>query len=254
MFFFILYFPLVFSIVIGFYGRLLGTVGSRFLSSVGLFINFFVTFILWSVLFAKQFMFYTQIINWIFLPGLFIEWAFCFDSLSVIMFLIVNSVSFVVHLFSSSYMSTDPHVVRFMSYISFFTVFMLVLVSGDNLLQVFLGWEGVGLCSYLLISFWYTRVDAVSSGLKALIVNRISDFLFLCALFFISFVLCSLDFSVILAVIELFVFNIFFVSSNFFVNSLLLCCLFLLGGAMGKSAQVLLHTWLPDAMEGYFCL
>jgi NADH:ubiquinone oxidoreductase subunit 5 (subunit L)/multisubunit Na+/H+ antiporter MnhA subunit len=242
MFSFILYFPLIFSVIVGFCGRLFGTIGGRFLSNVGLFMNFISTIILWFVVFMQQFMFYSQLINWVFLPGLLIEWVFCFDSLSAAMFLVVNSVSCVVHFFSAGYMSSDPHVVRFMSYISFFTLFMLILVSGDNLVQVFLGWEGVGLCSYLLISFWYTRVDAISSGLKALIVNRISDFLFLCALFFLSFVFCSLDFSIVLAVLDLFVFNMFLISYSFFINGLLLCCVLLIGGAMGKSAQILLHT------------
>ena len=253
MFFFILFFPFVFSIFIGICGRLFGINGSKFLSNVGLFMNIFITVICVFVCFFKQFYFYSFFGNWLVINGLSVEWVFCFDSASIIMFIVVNCISCVVHLFSSGYMSTDPHIVRFMSYISFFTVFMLVLVTGDTFLQLFLGWEGVGLCSYLLISFWYTRIDAVNSGVKALSVNRSSDFLFLCALLFFSVLFCSLDFSIILSVVDFFIFNYFMISYHFYFNVLFICCLFLIGGAMGKSAQILLHTWLPDAMEGCSC-
>jgi NADH:ubiquinone oxidoreductase subunit 5 (subunit L)/multisubunit Na+/H+ antiporter MnhA subunit len=213
--FFIIYFPFVISLLTGFCGRWFGVHGSRVLSNVGLFMNLIITVLSGLVIFNKQFFFYSSFLNWITLDGLRVDWAFCFDNVSLIMFVVVNSVSCVVHLFSSSYMATDPHVVRFMSYISFFTMFMLLLVTGDTFLQLFLGWEGAGLCSYLLISFWYTRIDAVNSGIKALIVNRISDFLFLCSLLLFCIIFCSMDFSIILAVIDFFVFNYFYISYGF---------------------------------------
>ena len=182
--------------------------------------------------------------------GLFIvNWGFIFDTLSIIMLLMVGLVSGIVHYYSIGYMEFDPSILRFMSYLSLFTFFMFILVTADNFVQLFLGWEGIGLCSYLLISFWNTRVQASKSALKAIVMNRIGDFGYLCGLVFIYYFFRSIDFSVV------------FVLTPFFTKATITCftldipcldtiCICLFIGSIGKSAQMGLHTWLPDAMEG----
>jgi NADH-ubiquinone oxidoreductase chain 5 len=183
--------------------------------------------------------------------GLFsVRWSFLFDSLSVTMLVVVNTISALVHLYSTSYMEEDPHIVRFMSYLSLFTFFMLILVTADNFLQLFLGWEGVGLCSYLLISFWYTRVQANKAALKAMIINRIGDYSLLLSIVLIFFTFRSLDYSTVFVLVPFFVEKkiILFQLHHFKVINLISFLLFV--GSVGKSAQLGLHTWLPDAMEG----
>ena len=165
------------------------------------------------------------------------------------MLLVVNIVSALVHLYSIDYMAHDPHLPRFMSYLSLFTFFMLMLVTGDNFVILFLGWEGVGLCSYLLISFWYTRIQANKAAIKALIVNRVADFALTIGILSIFFVFNSLDFHVVFPLAPFFV-NSTFVFLGYDVPVLTFICSLLFIGAMGKSAQIGLHTWLPDAMEG----
>ena len=181
--------------------------------------------------------------------GLFvINWGFIFDSLSVSMLIMVSIVSGVVHVYSLGYMETDKYLVKFISYLSLFTFFMFILVTGDNFIQLFLGWEGIGLCSYLLISFWNTRIQANKAALKALVVNRVGDFGFLCGVFLIFYIFRTLDFSVLFLLVPFFIENSFSILGvNFFCLDTI--CFFLFLGSMGKSAQIGLHTWLPDAME-----
>jgi len=155
-----------------------------------------------------------------------------FDSLTVSMFLVVNIISFLVHLYSINYMSEDPHIIRFMSFLSFFTFFMLILVSADNFLQMFLGWEGVGLCSYLLISFWFTRVQANKAAIKALVVNRVGDFGLSIGIILIFFFFQSVKFETVFTLAP------FYAENNF----LQMACLLLFVGCIGKSAQLGLHT------------
>ena len=186
---------------------------------------------------------------WVVSENLFIDWCFCFDSLTLVMLIVVTSVSTAVHIYSIEYMSEDPHLIRFMSYLSLFTFFMLLLVSANNFLQMFVGWEGVGLCSYLLINFWFTRIQANKAAIKAMLVNRVGDFFLLLSLFSICFVFSSLDYDVVFGLAP------FAIKTNIYVGSLEipaldLICFLLFLGAMGKSAQIGLHTWLPDAMEG----
>jgi proton-translocating NADH-quinone oxidoreductase chain L len=165
------------------------------------------------------------------------------------MLLVVNVVSAFVHLYSLDYMKEDPHLARFMAYLSLFTFFMILLVTGKNFVILFLGWEGVGLCSYLLISFWYTRVAANKAATKALIVNRIADFALTLGIVTIFFIFHTLDFQVIFPLAPFFIdFKIKIL--NYDISALTLICSLLFIGAMGKSAQIGLHTWLPDAMEG----
>jgi NADH-ubiquinone oxidoreductase chain 5 len=165
------------------------------------------------------------------------------------MLVVVTFISTIVHLYSSEYMQEDPHLQRFMSYLSLFTFFMLILVSADNFLQMFVGWEGVGLASYLLINFWFTRIQANKSAIKAMLLNRIGDFFLLLALFLIYYVFDTLDYSIVFSMAPFFSeTNVYIFNTTFRCLDIICLCLFL--GAMGKSAQLGLHTWLPDAMEG----
>nr|YP_009421316.1 NADH dehydrogenase subunit 5 [Nemopilema nomurai]ASR75159.1 NADH dehydrogenase subunit 5 [Nemopilema nomurai] len=162
--------------------------------------------------------------------------SFFVDSLSAGMILVVNTVSFLVHLYSTSYMKGDPHTPRFMSYLSLFTFFMLILISSQNYIQLFIGWEGVGLCSYLLVNFWYSRIQANKAAIKAMLVNRIGDAALILGIIFIWAYFGSVNFLSIMPIQEL-------------KPATIIPCLLLLG-AVGKSAQIGLHMWLPDAMEG----
>ena len=165
------------------------------------------------------------------------------------MLVVVTSISSLVHLYSCEYMSHDPHIPRFMSYLSLFTFFMLVLVTGDNYVQMFLGWEGIGLCSYLLINFWFTRLQANKAAIKAMIVNRVGDFGLALGILMIFNYFCALDYATVFAIGHLLSDQ----TVTFFcfdVHLITVVCLLLFVGSVGKSAQLGLHTWLPDAMEG----
>tara|TARA_B100000767_G_scaffold275698_1_gene314422 strand:+ start:3159 stop:5171 length:2013 start_codon:yes stop_codon:yes gene_type:complete len=177
------------------------------------------------------------------------SWGFLFDSLTVVMLVVVTVVSTLVHMYSISYMGQDPHLPRFMSYLSIFTFFMLMLVTADNFIQMFFGWEGVGVASYLLINFWYTRVQANKSAIKAMLVNRVGDFGLALGIMGI-FALCkSVHFHTVFACAGQLANDSFFFF-NMETHALTIVCLLLFVGAVGKSAQLGLHTWLPDAMEG----
>ena len=165
------------------------------------------------------------------------------------MLVVVTLVSALVHIYSIGYMSHDPHKPRFMAYLSLFTFSMLVLVVSDNFLQLFFGWEGVGLCSYLLIGFWYKRDTANNAAIKAFIVNRIGDFGLAIGIFLIFLFFGTINFEEVFSAVNQYADRkLFFLGFEF--NLITLICVFLFIGAMGKSAQFLLHTWLPDAMEG----
>ena len=177
------------------------------------------------------------------------HWGFLFDALTVVMCVVVTSVSSLVHLYSISYMGTDPHLPRFMSYLSIFTFFMLMLVTADNFIQMFFGWEGVGLASYLLINFWYTRVQANKAAIKAMLVNRVGDFGLALGIIGVFTLTKSVHFHTIFACAhEHAQSSLVFLGME--VHALSMICLLLFVGAVGKSAQLGLHTWLPDAMEG----
>ena len=190
-----------------------------------------------------------KIFEWISSGNFIANWSINIDPLSSIMLVVVTFVSALVHIYSIGYMSHDPHKPRFMSYLSLFTFSMLVLVVSDNFLQLFFGWEGVGLCSYLLIGFWYKKESANNAAIKAFIVNRVGDFGLAIGIFLIFFYFGTINFKEVFDLAPQFLEkNIVFLG---FESSLItLICLFLFIGAMGKSAQFLLHTWLPDAMEG----
>ena len=187
--------------------------------------------------------------QWIYSDSLQINWSFCFDSLTCIMLVVVTFISVLVHLYSLEYMSHDPHLPRFMSYLSLFTFFMLILITANNFLQMFVGWEGVGLSSYLLINFWFTRIQANKSAIKAMLVNRVGDFFLLIAIFTIIFIFNSLDYDIIFSLVPLAI-DYRIIIGGFQLPIIDFICLCIFFGAMGKSAQLGLHTWLPDAMEG----
>ena len=177
------------------------------------------------------------------------EWALRIDPLTAVMLVVVTTVSSLVHIYSIGYMEEDPYKPRFFAYLSFFTFAMLMLVTADNLLQLFFGWEGVGLASYLLIGFWYYKPEANAAAIKAFVVNRVGDFGFSLGIFTAFYLTGAIDFDTIFAQAPALVGKSFhFLSWN--VDALTTMCLLLFMGAMGKSAQFLLHTWLPDAMEG----
>jgi NADH-quinone oxidoreductase subunit L len=190
-----------------------------------------------------------QIFNWMTVGNLRVDWAVRVDTLTAVMLVVVTSISSVVHLYSIGYMAEDPHRPRFFCYLSLFTFAMLMLVTSDNLVQLFFGWEGVGLMSYLLIGFWFYKPSANAAAIKAFVVNRVGDFGFALGIFAVFMMTGKVDFDTVFAqaptlvgkTIHVFVWDF---------DALTLICLLLFTGAMGKSAQFLLHTWLPDAMEG----
>ena len=191
----------------------------------------------------------TEISNWISSGSFEVSWALRVDSLTAVMMVLVTTVSAMVHIYSIGYMQNDPSIPRFMCYLSLFTFFMLVLVSADNLIQLFFGWEGVGLASYLLIGFWYYKPSANAAAIKAFIVNRVGDFGFALGIFSIFVVFDTVHFNTIFQAVpakNTYMIEIF--GGEF--HALTVICLLLFVGAMGKSAQLGLHTWLPDAMEG----
>jgi len=171
-----------------------------------------------------------------------IEWVFLFDSLTVVRLIVVTAISTLVHLYSTSYMEHDPHRSRFRAYLSLFTFFMLILVTAGNFVQMFVGWEGVGLCSYLLINFWFTRLQANKAAIKARLVNRVGDVGLVLGMLVIYETYQSLDYGVVFAMTPSI--------AESYPNVIVIACLLLFVGAVGKSAQLGLHTWLPDAMEG----
>ena len=177
------------------------------------------------------------------------EWALRVDSLTAVMLVVVTTISSLVHIYSVGYMEDDPYKPRFFAYLSFFTFAMLMLVTADNLVQMFFGWEGVGLASYLLIGFWFYKPEANAAAIKAFLVNRVGDFGFSLGIFSVFYLTGAIDFDTIFAQAPSLVGKSFhFLSWDF--DALTVVCLLLFMGAMGKSAQFLLHTWLPDAMEG----
>jgi NADH-quinone oxidoreductase subunit L len=189
------------------------------------------------------------VLNFITSGDLRVDWGLRVDSLTAVMLVVVTTVSALVHLYSIGYMADDPHRPRFFSYLSLFTFFMLALVTADNLVQLFFGWEGVGLASYLLIGFWYQRPSANAAAIKAFVVNRVGDFGFALGIFALFMLAGSTDLDTIFAQAPSIAAKTVHVLGHD-TNAMTLICLALFMGAMGKSAQLFLHTWLPDAMEG----
>ena len=241
--------PLIGSLISGFGGRWLGRYGASILSTTCVGISFLLSILIFYEIGLCGTTCYISLASWIEVGVLSIKWGFLFDPLTAIMLVVVTSISTLVHLYSISYMETDPHTPRFMAYLEIFTFFMLVLVTADNVLQMFLGWEGVGLASYLLINFWFTRLAANQSAIKALIVNRIGDFGLSIGIFTIFYLFSSVEYLTVFSLSPFFQ-NYYLLILGYELNCITLIGFLLFIGAVGKSAQLGLHTWLPDAMEG----
>jgi proton-translocating NADH-quinone oxidoreductase, chain L len=239
--------PLLGATIAGLFGRLIGDRASQLVSCGLMGVSALASIVALATLGDHPFK--VPLFTWMAVDTFVADWTLRVDALSVIMMFVVSCVSFLIHVYSIGYMAHDPGIPRFFSYLSFFTFAMLMLVSSDNLLQLYFGWEGVGLASYLLIGFWYTRPSACAAAIKAFLVNRVGDFGFALGIAATYFVFDSVQYDVIfantakLAHTQLFVFG-----ANFDTLTLIGILLFI--GAMGKSAQLGLHTWLPDAMEG----
>ena len=241
--------PLLSSIFAGFGGKIFGRKGSVVISVSSIFICWIFSITLFYKINILHIPYYLVFFPWI-QSGLFLSnWAFLFDTLTSVMLVIITSISLLVHLYSSEYMAHDPHLSRFMSYLSLFTFFMIILVTADNFVVMFVGWEGVGFCSYLLINFWYTRLQANKAAIKAMIVNRISDFSLVLGLLIIFTSFKAIDYVTIFSSINS-IKSDSIIFLNFYIPVIDIICLLLFIGAMGKSAQLFLHVWLPDAMEG----
>jgi|TARA_B110000967_G_scaffold209586_1_gene266478 proton-translocating NADH-quinone oxidoreductase chain L len=230
------------------FGRFIGW-GSCYITTGSVFLSLIFSLILFFDVTSSGVVYKLTMGNWIAVDSLNIDWSFCFDSLTSVMLIVVTFISTLVHLYSTEYMEYDPHLPRFMSYLSLFTFFMLILITANNFLQMFVGWEGVGLSSYLLINFWFTRIQANKAAIKAMLVNRIGDFSLLLAIFAIYFVFNSLDYDTVFSLAPLML-DYKILIGGMKIPALDMICIFLFLGAMGKSAQLGLHTWLPDAMEG----
>jgi NADH-quinone oxidoreductase subunit L len=253
----IVFFPLIGALVAGLLGRVIGHRNSEYITTGLLIVAAVLSWIVFlpyvfsgaAVEGAEHAATKVEVLRWIAVNELDLRWVLRVDTLTAVMLVVVTTVSSIVHVYSIGYMADDPHRARFFAYLSLFTFAMLMLVTADNFLQMFFGWEGVGLASYLLIGFWYDRPSANAAAIKAFVVNRIGDFGFALGIFGAFLVLGELDFDgAFHAVEEARDLTINFLGGEF--HAMTVVCLLLFMGAMGKSAQVPLHTWLPDAMEG----
>ena len=241
--------PLIASIISGFFGKFIGDRNSEIVTSFLVTISAILSAIVLYEVIINQYQDNIVIAKWISSGSLDVNWSMKIDPLSAVMLVVVTSVSSLVHIYSIGYMSHDPHKPRFMAYLSLFTFAMLMLVTSDNFIQLFFGWEGVGLCSYFLIGFWFKKDTANSAAIKAFLVNRVGDFGFALGIFLIFYLFGTVNYAEVFELIPTIIDkNLLFLGIN--INAIDLICLLLFVGAMGKSAQILLHTWLPDAMEG----
>jgi len=240
--------PLVASII-GFFGKSIGEKFSIYTATILIIISAVLSVLTFYNGLVSDIYGNFLIAKWIYVGNFEVNWSINIDPLSSVMLVVVTVVSALVHIYSIGYMSHDLHKPRFFSYLSLFTFSMLMLVVSDNFLQLFFGWEGVGLCSYLLIGFWYHKETANNAAIKAFLVNRVGDFGFAVGIFLVFYFFGTLNYSEVFELVpSLQDKNITFLGIE--ANLITLTCLFLFVGAMGKSAQFLLHTWLPDAMEG----
>ena len=245
----IVFLPLISSIISGFFGKKIGERNSEVLTSVFVSISAILSFFIFYKVLAYNYNNNVVVATWINSGSLNVNWSIKIDALSSVMLVVVTLISAIVHVYSIGYMSHDPHKPRFMAYLSLFTFSMLTLVTSDNFLQLFFGWEGVGLCSYFLIGFWFKKESANAAAIKAFVVNRIGDFGFALGIFLIFYLFGTVNYNEVFQLVpNILNKEISFLGLN--VNSINLICVLLFIGAMGKSAQLFLHTWLPDAMEG----
>jgi NADH-quinone oxidoreductase subunit L len=246
----IVFLPLLAAIIAGLGGRWIGTTAAKAITTGSLFIGAALSWpIFIGFLTGANHEFVVPVLDWIHSGDLHVNWELRVDTLTAVMLVVVTTVSSLVHLYSWGYMAEDPSQPRFFAYLSLFSFAMLMLVTADNLVQMFFGWEGVGLASYLLIGFWYHKPSANAAAVKAFVVNRVGDFGFSLGMFGTFWVFGTLSIPAILAAAPSMAGStIGFAGMQ--VDTMTLLCLLLFVGAMGKSAQLGLHTWLPDAMEG----
>jgi len=231
--------PLLASVVSGFFGRKVGISGSHLITCGSVIITTLLSFLTFVEVGLSSIPVHIQLFRWLDSESLNVLWAFNFDSLTVSMLIPVLVVSSLVHIYSIGYMSHDPHNQRFFSYLSLFTFMMIILVTSDNYLLMFVGWEGVGVCSYLLVSFWFTRIAANQSSISAFLTNRVGDCFLTIGMFAILWSFGNVDYSTVFSITPLI--------NNNLITLIGIC---LLIGAMAKSSQIGLHVWLPMAMEG----
>ena len=247
--YFILFLPLSAAIISGFFGKIIGDKASQIVTCSFTTLSAILSSIVLYKVINYSYVNNLIISTWINSGNLNVNWSINVDALSAVMLVVVTFVSALVHTYSIGYMSHDLHKTRFMAYLSLFTFAMLTLVTSDNFLQLFFGWEGVGLCSYFLIGFWFKKENANAAAIKAFLVNRVGDFGFALGIFLIFYIFGTVNYKEVFEQVPLFLDReINLVGIN--LNSIDLICILLFIGAMGKSAQFLLHTWLPDAMEG----
>ncbi|WP_409362031.1 NADH-quinone oxidoreductase subunit L [Bartonella heixiaziensis] len=254
MYYTIVFLPLLGFLIAALGGKTIGDRASELVTCSFMVIVAVLSWIaFWGIALGHAPMVDVLVLHWLTVDGLTFDWALHIDTLTAVMLIVVNSVSALVHIYSIGYMHHDPSRSRFFSYLSLFTFMMLMLVTSNNLIQMFFGWEGVGLASYLLIGFWFQRDSANKAAMKAFVVNRVGDFGFLLGIFSIFVLFQSVDFASIFAKAadKSFMQNVTFLGLQLDGQTAITvtCCLLFIG-AMGKSAQFLLHTWLPDAMEG----
>ncbi|MGE5466054.1 MAG: proton-conducting transporter membrane subunit, partial [Ignavibacteria bacterium] len=246
----IVFLPLLGFLIAGAFGRLIGPRPSELITTGLLFASAVMSWITFLDVAIGHGHGLTPVLgNWMTVGALKVDWALRVDTLTAVMLVVVTTVSSLVHLYSVGYMHEDPSRPRFFAYLSLFTFAMLMLVTADNLVQMFFGWEGVGLASYLLIGFWYEKPSACAAAIKAFVVNRVGDFGFALGIFLLFQLTQSLTFNEVFAAVpglEGKPIHVFGMD----VDALEIAAFLLFIGAMGKSAQFFLHTWLPDAMEG----
>jgi len=235
----VLILPLLGSFIAGLLGRKIGVKGAQLITSLSIVLTTIISIFIFIEVGLNHIPVYIKLFKWLDSESLFVLWSFNFDSLTASMLIPVLIVSSLVHIYSVSYMSNDPHNQRFFSYLSLFTFMMIILVTSNNYLVMFVGWEGVGICSYLLVSFWFTRIAANQSSISAFLTNRVGDCLFTIGMFIIIWSSGNLDYS-----------TIFSLSPYINNNIITIIGICLLIGAMAKSSQIGLHVWLPMAMEG----
>src|SRR3954470_3134717 len=244
----IVFLPLLGFFIAGLFGRIIGARPSELVTTGLLFVSAALScYVFYDVNFLGHSAI-VQIAPWIVSGGVSVNWTLRIDALTAVMLVVVTTVSSLVHLYSIGYMHEDPHRPRFFAYLSLFTFAMLMLVTANNFLQMFFGWEGVGLASYLLIGFWYERPSANAAAIKAFIVNRVGDFGFMLGIFGVFFIFGTLDFDTVFRTAPHFVGHRFHFGS-WDVDVLTTLCILLFIGALGKSGQLGLHTWLPDPVE-----
>ena len=244
-----IFLPLFGAVIAGLFGRVIGARAARLVSCGAMGAAALMAVVVFNEVALQGEVGTVVLFDWFSSGDLDVDWLLRFDELTAVMVFVVCVVSFLIHVYSIGYMAHDPHVPRFFAYLSLFTFFMLALVSADNFLQMFFGWEGVGLVSYLLIGFWYKRPAANAAAIKAFIVNRVGDFGFALGILAIFLMFDTVSFDAVFAGAPAMVnAELTFLGHSF--DFLEVACILLFVGAMGKSAQFLLHTWLPDAMEG----